>query len=142
MFAAGIRRKRVSRMRSYSNWRWRLDEVFVKINRETHYLWRGLDHEGEVLEGYVTKLQDRKAAFKCLTKAKKRYGGPEVVVTDKLRSYGAPILLTRQIQAQPNRRSYRVAPPIEYVNSAGVSNLMRVLIRLTAPPLNIIKSLK
>ena len=43
------RRRRVHH-RSYSNWRWHLDEVFVKINGETHYLWRAVDHEGEVLE--------------------------------------------------------------------------------------------
>ena len=55
MFAAEIRRNRVSRMRSYSNWQLHLDEVFVKINGETHYLWRAVDHEGEVLESYVTK---------------------------------------------------------------------------------------
>ena len=89
MFAAEIRRNRVSRMRSYSNWQWNLDEVFVKINGETHYLWRAVDHQGEVLESYVTKRRDRKAALKFLRKAMKRYGGPEVVVTDKLRSYGA-----------------------------------------------------
>ena len=81
MFAAEIRRNRVSRMRSYSNWQWHLDEVFVKINGETHYLWRAVDHEGEVLESYVTKRRDRKAALKFLRKAIKRYGGPEVVVT-------------------------------------------------------------
>ena len=40
MFAAEIRRKRVNQKRSYSNWQWHLDEVFVKINGETHYLWR------------------------------------------------------------------------------------------------------
>ena len=51
MFAAEIRRNRVSRMRSYSNWQWYLDEAFVKINGEMHYLWRELDHEGEVLVG-------------------------------------------------------------------------------------------
>ena len=55
MFAAEIRRNRVSRMRSYSNWKWHLDEVFVKINGETHYLWRAVDHEGEMLESYVKK---------------------------------------------------------------------------------------
>jgi putative transposase len=75
MFAAEIRRNRVSRMRSYSNWQWHLDEVFVKINGETHYLWRAVDHEGEVLESYVTKRRDRKAALKFLRKAMKRYGG-------------------------------------------------------------------
>jgi putative transposase len=66
-----------------------LDEVFVKINGETHYLWRAVDHEGEVLESYVTKLRDRKSAQKFLKKTMKRYGRPHVIVTDLLRSYGA-----------------------------------------------------
>ncbi|MDC1522239.1 IS6 family transposase, partial [Planktomarina temperata] len=85
-FAKEIRKKRAGQ---HSNWQWHLDEVFVKINGETHYLWRAVDHEGEVLESNVTKRRDRKAALKFLRKAMKRYGGPEVVVTDKLRSYGA-----------------------------------------------------
>ncbi len=89
MFAAEIRRKRVNRMRAFSNWQWHLDEVFVKINGETHYLWRAVDHEGEVLETYVTKRRDRKAALKFLRKLMKRYGSPKVIVTDRLRSYGA-----------------------------------------------------
>ncbi len=74
MFAAEIRRKRVQQVRSYSNWQWHLDEVFVKINGETRYLWRAVDHEGEVLESYVTKRRDRKAALKFLRKTMKRYG--------------------------------------------------------------------
>ena len=49
MFAAQIRKRRVEGMRS-SGWRWHLDEVFVRINGERHYLWRAVDHEGEVLE--------------------------------------------------------------------------------------------
>ena len=89
MLAAEIRRNRVSWMRSYSNWQWHLDEVFVKINGETHYLWRAVDHEGEVLESYVTKRRDRKAALKFLRKTMKRFGPPHVIVTDKLRSYSA-----------------------------------------------------
>ena len=72
MFAAEIRRNRASRMRGYSNWRWPLNEVFVKINGETHYLWRAVDHEGEVLESYVTKRRDRNAALKFLRKSMKR----------------------------------------------------------------------
>ena len=76
-------------MHAYSNWQWYLDEVFVKINGELHYLWRAVDHEGEVLESYVTKRRDRKAALKFLRKTMKRFGRPEVIVTDKLRSYGA-----------------------------------------------------
>lgn len=88
-FAAEIRRHRISRFRAYSNWQWHVDEVFVKINGETHYLWRAIDHEGEVLESYVKKRRDRKAALKFLRKSMKPYGKPEVIVTDKLRSYGA-----------------------------------------------------
>jgi len=61
----------------------------VKINGVTHYLWRAVDHEGEGLEAYVTKRRDRHAALKFLRKAMKRYGNPEVIVTDRLRSYQA-----------------------------------------------------
>jgi putative transposase len=57
MLAAEVQKRRVYQQ-SYSNWRWHLDEVFVKINRETHYLWRAVDHEGEVLESFVTKRRD------------------------------------------------------------------------------------
>ncbi|MEO1919392.1 MAG: IS6 family transposase [Paracoccaceae bacterium] len=100
MFAAEIRRKRINRMRSYSNWQWHLDEVFVKINGETHYMWRAVDHEGEVLETYVTKRRDRKAAFKFLRKLMKRYGSPTVIVTDRLRSYGAAMKVIGNVDKQ------------------------------------------
>ena len=66
-----------------------MDEVFVKINGERHYLWRAVDHEGEVLESFVTKRRDRKAALKFLRKTMKRHGRPHIFVTDKLRSYVA-----------------------------------------------------
>ena len=88
MFAAEIRKRRIHHQ-SHSNWRWHLDEVFVRISGETHYLWRAVDHEGEVLEVFVTKRRDRKAAFKFLKRAMKRYGQPKVIVTDRLRSYRA-----------------------------------------------------
>jgi putative transposase len=87
-------------MRAYSNWQWHLDEVFVKINGETHYLWRAVDHEGEVLETYVTKRRDRKAALKFLRKLMKRHGSPIVIVTDKLRSYGAAMKLVGNVDKQ------------------------------------------
>jgi IS1 family transposase len=61
----------------------------VKINGERHYLWRSVDHEGEVLESFVTKRRDKKAALKFLRKSMRRHGSPNVLVTDKLRSYGA-----------------------------------------------------
>ncbi|MEM7024097.1 MAG: IS6 family transposase, partial [Pseudomonadota bacterium] len=72
MFAAEIRKRRVQR-RSYSCWRWHLDEVFVRINGKTRYLWRAVDHEGEVLEVFATKRRDRKAALAFLKRAMKRY---------------------------------------------------------------------
>jgi len=88
MFAAEIRNRRVHH-HSYSNWRWHLDEMFVRINGETHYLWRAVDHKGEVLEVFVTKRRDRRAAIKFLKRGMKRYGQPKVIVTDRLRSYRA-----------------------------------------------------
>jgi putative transposase len=91
LFAAEVRRRRSEGMRSVSRWRWHLDEMFVKIRGETHYLWRAVDHEGEVLESYVTKTRDRAAALTFLRKALKRHGRPEEVVTDRLRTYGAAL---------------------------------------------------
>jgi putative transposase len=90
MFALEIRKRRVSGMRS-SHWRWHLDEVFVKINGELRYLWRAVDHEGEVLESFVTKRRDKKAALKFLKKTMKRHGPANEIVTDRLRSYGAAL---------------------------------------------------
>ena len=88
LFAAEIRKRRVHHG-SFSNWRWHLDEVFVRINGETHYLWRAVDHEGEVLEVLATKRRDRRAALRFLRKVMKQYGRPKVIVTDKLPSYRA-----------------------------------------------------
>lgn len=88
MFAAEIRRRRVEGLRS-SRWRWHLDEMFVKISGERRYLWRAVDHEGEVLESFVTKRRDKEAALKFLRKTLKRHGRVDAIVTDRLRSYGA-----------------------------------------------------
>jgi putative transposase len=90
MFAAKLRKRRIVGMKS-SRWRWHLDEIFVKINGERHYLWRAVDHEGEVLESFVTKSRDKKAALKFLKKTMRKNGQPDVIVTDRLRSYGAAL---------------------------------------------------
>ena len=90
IFASEIRKRRITGMKS-SGWRWHLDEVFVKINGERHYLWRAVDHEGEVLESFVTKTRDKKAALKFLKKTMRKHGRSEVIVTDLLRSYGAAL---------------------------------------------------
>ena len=57
-FAHQIKKRRAG-VKQARNWKWHLDEVFVKINGERHYLWRAVDHEGEVLESYVTKKSDK-----------------------------------------------------------------------------------
>ena len=63
-------------MRQSTHWRWHLDEVNVRINGELRYLWRAVDHEGEVLEPCVTKERDKAAALKFIKKALKRHGSP------------------------------------------------------------------
>src|SRR5471030_900272 len=89
IFAAEIRKKRVAHMRVYPQWRWHLDEVFVKINGELCYLWRAVDHEGEVFEAVVTAKRDKAAALKLLKKIMKKYSRPRTIVTDRLRAYSA-----------------------------------------------------
>jgi len=89
LFAADIRRQRVRHMRSYQHWRWHLDEMVVRLNGEYVYLWRAVDHEGEVLESYVTRKRDKAAAVRFMKKALKRHGQAKAIVTDGLRSYSA-----------------------------------------------------
>jgi putative transposase len=81
MFAAEIRKRRIHHQ-SYSDWCWHLNEVFVRINGETHYLWRTVGREGRVLEVFVTKRGDCKAALKFLKRAMNRYAQLKVIVTD------------------------------------------------------------
>ncbi len=94
---------------SHSNWKWYLDEVFVKINGETHYLWRAVDHEGEVLEAFISKRRNRKAALVVLKKIMKKYGAPKITVTDRLKSYRAAMKtigneLTQEVGRWKNNR--------------------------------------
>jgi putative transposase len=89
MFAAEIRKRRVAHMRGYPQWRWHLDEVFVKINGKLCYLWRAVDHEGEVLEAVATAKRDKAAALKLLKRIIKKYGTPRSIVSDGLRAYSA-----------------------------------------------------
>ncbi len=89
MFAAEIRKRRVAHMRGYPQWRWHLDEVFVKVNGRLCYLWRAVDHEGEVLEAVVAAQRDKAAALKLLKRIMKKYGQPRKIVTDGLRAYSA-----------------------------------------------------
>jgi putative transposase len=76
-------------MCAYPQWRWHLDEVFVKVNGKLCYLWRAVDHEGEVLEAVVTAKRDKAAALKLLKRIMKKYSRPRTIVTDRLRAYSA-----------------------------------------------------
>ena len=69
MFAGDIRRQRVSAMRGFRHWRCGLDEKYVKLNGEMVYLWRAVDHEGEILESYIIKTRDKDAALTFMKKA-------------------------------------------------------------------------
>lgn len=86
LFAADTRRRRVSRIKGFEHWNWHLDEMYVKIGGELHYLWRAVDQGGEILESDVPKTRDKKAALAFMKKALKRLGAVETITTDGLRS--------------------------------------------------------
>ena len=66
-----------------------IDEVFIKIDGKQHYLWRAVDQVGEVVDVFLQKKRDGKAAKRFFKRMlKKHKGDPRVIVTDKLRSYG------------------------------------------------------
>src|SRR6202171_4902533 len=82
------RRLRRSRLRPSD--RWHLDEMVVRIAGKRMYLWRAVDHEGEVLDMLVQRRRDRWAALRLMRKLLRRQGfTPKSLTTDKLGSYGA-----------------------------------------------------
>jgi transposase-like protein len=86
--------RNLRRGRSVAHDRWHLGELVVSIAGRGMYMWRAVDGEGEVLDMLVQPRLDKPAAFKLLRKLLKRQGfAPSVIVTDKLRSYGAALPL-------------------------------------------------
>jgi putative transposase len=84
-YADGLRRRRAR-----PGDKWHLDEVFLKINAVTHYLWRAVDQNGVVLDILVQPKRDRFAAIRFFRRLLRAVGRkPRVIITDKLRSYGA-----------------------------------------------------
>jgi putative transposase len=84
-YVDGLRRRRPR-----TGDKWHLDEVFLKINGVTHYLWRAVDQNGVVLDVLVQPKRDRFAAIRFFRKLLRGTGRkPRVIITDKLRSYGA-----------------------------------------------------
>ena len=109
-------------MRQHTHWRWRLDEVYVRVQGEMRYLWRAVDHEGEVLESFVTKERDKAAALKFMKKLMKRHGCAKVVTTDGLRSYRAAM---KELNIGERQAGLGFG--------LGAPNLRRVRVGLTAP---------
>src|SRR6202040_3282707 len=82
--------KNLRAIRAKPHNRWHLDEMMVSIAGRQMYMWRAVDSEGEVLEILVQPQRDKAAALRLLRKLFRRQGFvPTVIVTDKLRSYGA-----------------------------------------------------
>ena len=125
MFAAEIRKNRVAHMRGYPQWRWHLDEVFVKVNGKLCYLWRAVDHEGEVLEAVVTAKRDKAAALKFLKRIMKTYGRPQKIVTDGLRAYSAAMEEIGNADRQQVGRRLNIARRIRISRFAKNSELNR-----------------
>jgi putative transposase len=99
-YADGLRRRKPG-----AGDRWHLDEVFIKVNGERKYLWRAVDQDGNVLDILVQSRRDTVAArrfFRRLLKKTARV--PRVVVTDKLRSYGAA---HREVMPSVEHRSHK-----------------------------------
>ena len=70
--------------------KWHCDEVFLTINGQRHYLWRAVDQDGTILDILVQRRRDKKAAKKFFRKLLKGCQCvPRVLITDKLKSYGA-----------------------------------------------------
>ena len=83
---------KLNRTRPRPSGQWHLDEVFISINGKRSYLWRAVDDEGEVLEILVQSRRNKRAALKLMRKLLKKQGFvPDVIVTDKLPSYGAAL---------------------------------------------------
>ncbi len=85
--------------------KWYLDEVFIKISGEQRYLWRAVDQDGNVLDTLVQNRRDAAAARRFFRRLLKNTGAvPRVVVTDKLRSYGAA---HREVMPSVEHRSHK-----------------------------------
>src|SRR6266700_286998 len=90
-FGPAIARRLRQRRPRPSN-RWHLDEMVVRIAGKRMYLWRAVDHEGEILDVLVERRRDRRAALRLMRKLLRKHGfAPKQVITDRLRSYGAAL---------------------------------------------------
>jgi putative transposase len=88
-FGPGFARS-LRRSRPRPSDRWHLDEMVIRIAGKRMYLWRAVDHEGEVLDMLVQRRRDKRAALRLMRKLFRKQGFvPKLLTTDKLGSYGA-----------------------------------------------------
>src|SRR5260370_41836059 len=122
--------RNLRRGRTTPHGKWHLDEMVFSIAGRRMYMWRAVDSEGEVLDIMVQPRRDKVAAVKLLRRLLKRQGfAPNVIVTDKLRSYGAALQLVgfsgRHEQGlrthNPAENSHQPVPPREPKNQSSQS---------------------
>ena len=107
-FANDIRRRSSGRLGD----KWHLDEAVVSSRGKKHWLWRAVDQDGFVLEVLVQSRRNAKAAKRLMRKLLKGQGrSPRVMITDKLRSYGAA--------------KHEIMPGVEYRSHKGLNNRER-----------------
>ena len=112
----------ICRRRSRLRDKWHLDEMVVTINGEQFYLWRAVEAEGSVLDILMQRHRDKEAAKKFFRKLLKKQGfAPRVIVTDKLKSYGAakrellPNTQHRQHKGLRRKNNLRTGNPSQFL---------------------------
>jgi putative transposase len=140
----------LKRRRTRTGDKWHLDEVFLKLNGVQHYLWRAVDQKGVVIDILVQPKRDRFAAMRFFRKLLRASGRrPRVIITDKLRSYGAakrvvmPSVAHRQSRYLNNRAENSHQPTRERErrmrrfksarHASGLSRCTESLPRISAP---------
>ena len=116
--------------------KWHLDEVFLTIHGEQHYLWRAVDQEGNILDILVQRRRDKKAAKKFFRKLLKGLTYvPRVIITDKLKSYGAAkreILPVWNIASTATSITVRKTPTSPPANGSGACSGSNLQVTLNA----------
>jgi putative transposase len=121
--------------------------MYVKVSGEMVYLWRAVDHEGEVLESYVAQTRDKATALCFMKKALTRHGSPGAITTDGLRSYKAAMnelgnAEKQEIGRYANNWTEKSHLPIRRRERAMLlqadEELAEVRIREPSPPLGVV----
>jgi len=109
--------KSIRRDRPQVGDKWHLDEVVIGVQGKKHWLWRAVDQNGNSLDILVQSRRNKQAAKRFMRKLMKRYGVLRVMITDKLRSYGAA--------------KRELAPGLEHRSRKGLNNRAEVSHKLT-----------